>query len=831
MSSVFRSLGAAGSMGILALLAPCSADAREKSPAPPPARDSVTFQGTFRDTSFPAETPLRLEVLETGDTLAVAQDRPFRLKLPADTLWNLCFSGLPAAADGDAGRIEKCFELRHLGSDTAFAAALGEGPALVIAEPAATVAAATPAQDSADAGEAGAETYRPEDAVQLKKVLVRAQRAPKRSLGKSTVSAKLIKRMPGLAEADVIRSIQALPGVVASSDFSTKIYVRGGGSDQNLILLDKAVVYSPVHFFGLFSTFLVEGIDKVDFYKGGFPPEFGNRLSSVLDIGSRAGGKDTSDSWVKGSSVKISTFASQAHTEGRQGPFRWLLAGRRTYIDQVLDFLRSVDATELDLPYAFYDLQGNAIYEDGSDRKAMASFYQGRDELVFFPFEVEWGNTVIPVNLHWRLSPRLDTRTTASYSLFSQSFGLTGIFSLYNRIATWNLTHIQEYTGLADHRLSFGGDFNFMETIFANNQEVARLQLRDLTKFFINNLFVQDKYSRGDGEWTAGARLSQSSRLNRPYLEPRLSYRHKLPLGQTLDLHLGYYVQYVNSISFQDQENLNEFYYPAKEVAYRTVNPTTSLLFSTGYGLEKLFGQLDISLESYYKTLNHLLVFAPDELPDSLRTRIDISLGDYFKEANGYSFGSEVSVRRPEGIVFGGFSYSYGTSVTLEDNHDEAYFPRWHQPHSFKADLALNWRGKDGIWNTKKPGRYFRSSTQLKYATGLPFTEEIGYMQAHLLDQSPGRGAGGPNPEFQGDINTIRGNRNAAFVPAYLRWDAKLVDWGREGKWNFSWTILNLTDHKNIFLYTYERRSNPPERIEITQFPFFPMLVNYEYTF
>jgi len=116
-------------------------------------------------------------------------------------------------------------------------------------------------------------------------------------LGESVVSAKSIKRMPGLAEADVMRSIQALPGVVASSDFSTKIYVRGGASDQNLFLLDNGIVYSPTHFFGLFSTFLVEAVDDVKFYKSGFPAEYGNRLSSVAAINSRQGGNDSLDEW------------------------------------------------------------------------------------------------------------------------------------------------------------------------------------------------------------------------------------------------------------------------------------------------------------------------------------------------------------------------------------------------------------------------------------------------------------------------------------------------------------------------------------------------------
>ena len=842
----------------LALAAASGADAR-KAPVAVPL-DTVRFQGTFADTSFDRAAPVRLEVLETGDTLSLSQGAAFSVRLPVDSLWNLCFSGRPAearpgapadsgAAPGDSlpataaaagdsaagsageARLEKCFELRYAGSDSVFRSAIGEGPATVVLEPEAAPAALAPASDAGAEEEGDQGTFRPDDAVQLKKVLVRAQRAPKRSLGKSTVSAKLIKRMPGLAEADVIRSIQALPGVVASSDFSTKIYVRGGGSDQNLILLDRAVVYSPVHFFGLFSTFLVEGIDEVNFYKGGFPPEYGNRLSSVLDIKSRTGGKDTGDTWFKGSSIKISTFASQAHTEGRQGPFRWLLAGRRTYIDQMLGFLRSIDATELDLPYAFYDLQGSGYYDLGGGNSFLLSFYQGRDELVFYPFEVDWGNTVIPANLNLRLTTELSSRTSLSYSLFSQGFGLESIFKFYNRIATYNLTQSFEYSGLEDHRLTLGGDFNWMQTIFTNEQPVVKLRLRDYTGFFLNNLFAQDKWTSGSSEVTAGARLSWSSTLPAPYLEPRLSYKYRLTPEQSLDLHAGYYVQYINSINFADQESLNEFYYPAKEVAYRTVNPTTSLLLSAGYGVEKIRGAWDITLEGYYKTLNHLAVFASEELPDSLQDRSDLTLGDNFKEANGYSIGFEVSLRRPEGLLFGGLSYSNGTSVIREDNSTEAYFPRWHHPHSFKADLAINWRGKDGIWNAKKKGRYFRSSTTLKYATGLPYTEVLGYVPVHFQDQSPGESAGGPNPEFGGDLATVNGNRNAAFVPAYLRWDAKVVDWGREGKWNFSWTILNLTNHENIFFYSYDQQTNPPERVVITQFPFFPMLVNYEYYF
>lgn len=789
--------------------------------------ESVTLKGALSDTAFAKGASVRLEVLETGDTLSLKAGEPFSLKLPRDTAWNLCFS--VAAATAADGRVEKCYEVRYLGSDSSFAAAIDEGDAgTVVAAP---PAAATEAPVDTTKGAAEDTAARGEEAVQLKKVLVRAQRAPKRALGKSTVSAKLIKRMPGLAEADVIRSIQALPGVVASSDFSTKIYVRGGGSDQNLILLDRAVVYSPVHFFGLFSTFLVEGIDEVNFYKGGFPPEYGNRLSSVLDIKSREGGKDTVESIFKGSSLKISTFASQFHTEGHEGPVRWLVAGRRTYIDQVLSFLRDQGVTDLDLNYYFYDLQGNVHYDLGKDRGVMFSWYNGRDKLDFTPFKVEWGNTVLPVNFTSPLGRDWTTDATASYSHFSQTFGLDNIFEFYNRIATVNYREAFNYSGLDDHRLSFGVDLNWMQTIFTNDQIIAKVKLSDETEFFLNSAFVQDKWTLGKTELTSGLRLTQDSKLSTPGIEPRVSLKYRLPANQSLDFHVGYYLQYVNSIQFSDQESINEFYYPAKDVKTRTVAPTSSLLFSAGYGAEKILDQFEFTLEGYYKTLNHLTVFAPNDVPDSARNTPDRTLGDLFKEGNGYSFGFEASLRRPEGLLFGGLSYSNGTSVAIDDGSSLAFFPSWHQPHSFKADLGVNWFGHDGIRPSKRKGGYFRSSTQLKYATGLPYTEYLGYSPAHLEDQNQGKQAGGPNPEFQGNVDLVQGNRNQAFVPAYLRWDIKLIDWGREGKWNFSWTILNMSDHKNIFFYTYNRQKNPPERIEITQFPRFFPLINYEYYF
>jgi hypothetical protein len=825
---------------------------------------ALRLNATLADSDFPAPGPYRLEVLETGDTAVIVPGVPFSVKLPRDTVWNAC-----VRKGSGAQAFEKCFEVKYTGRDTVFAARIGNlgapstpgsGIGIIVAEPGTGLDAAVAAVD-ASGSESLAEipSVASEDAVRLQKVVLRAQRTPKRAMGRETVSAKLIKRLPGLAEADVIRSIQGLPGVVSSSDFSTKIYVRGGGSDQNLILFDNAPVFSPTHFFGLFSTFLVEGVEDVTFYKSGFPAEYGNRLSSVLDVKSRAGGKDTLtaeqrerhaakvasgkkaeadslDSWFSGSSVKISTFATQAHTEGREGPVRWLAAGRTTYIKQVVDYLREQGATNLVLDYYFYDLQGNLAVDLGAGRELSASFYTGRDRLNFDPFLVDWGNTVIPINLTWKLNDTWGSRTTLSYSLLSQSFGLASIFGFYNNIVTWKGKQALDYSGIEDHRLTVGAEVERTGIVFRNQQ--ANATQRDESLYYLTSVFAQDKWTPDAGRYeiTPGVRLNYMSTLNAAEIEPRLTVKRNFAQRQSVELHVGRYVQYINSIIFGDQESLNEFYFPAKKAKYRTVNPSTSWLAAAGYSRDGIFDMFTFSLEGYYKMLDHLLVSASlSDVPDSVNNDPEAQFGDYFKEAEGYSLGYETTLRKPNGILQAGVSYARGMAVIREENFDQAYYPKWHQAHSMKLDASINWTGPEGIWGSartgKKAGKYFRSSTQIKYATGLPYTEVIGHQRSHLIDQNTGEGGGGPAPTFPENVETVNGNYNMSFVPSYFRWDVKPVDWGREGKWNFSFTILNITNHENIFFYSYDRADNPPSKITVAQFPFFPFLLSYDYYF
>ena len=784
------------------------------------------FNGIIQDTLFNSNDTLTLEVLETGqlDTLTFAES--FQLILPLDTLWNICVNN---------GTKERCYEIVHLTQDTVFTQSIPFDTSSVLSfdEKAEDVSLVAQVADSLLNNIEVIEEEKVEKIVnkktRLQPVVIRLRKKPQRALGQSTVSAKNIKRMPSLAEADVIKAIQALPGVVASSDFSSKLYVRGAGSDQNLFLFDNGVVFSPIHFFGLFSTFLVEGIDKVDFYKGGFSPQYGNRLSSVVDVQSRKGGNDSTNAIFEKSSVRISTFASQLHTEGRTDHWRWLFAGRATYIKEVLDATRKLGMHDLQLDYRFYDLQGNIAYDPSEDESWMFSFYQGQDNLDLILFQIKWGNATFPINYYKKLNDDWSFRGSLALSLFSQEFGLAEIQSFENE-ANAVLGKAKFTRKISkDNELDMGFAFRRLDMIFAQHAEINDFYQFDQEIFYLLSPFVEDKWTMGDLNLKLGARFTWLSNKNEYYVEPRLSSRYNLDQDQYVDFHVGYYYQFINSIQFVNQETINEFYYPVKKTrSGNELKPSSSLLLSTGYSWNRIAKEYDFLAEAYFKTINNLYVFDFYESEDVAE---DYELGDYITLGEGYSYGFETSIRKNDGKIFGGMSYSYGYSIARDKADKDPYPANWDQTHSFKGDLGVNWKGKNGIWPHKKKGRYWNSSFLLKLSSGLPYTEATGFYKTNLIDQSNGDLPGGPNPGFDNNVEVAYGCHNCGRYPYYLRVDLKLWDIGREGKWKFAFTIINILDSKNIWFYVYDNETNPPERIEIPQLPRLPILLNYEYYF
>jgi hypothetical protein len=767
----------------------------------------IAFLGLVSDPDFANADSINVEVVETGTSITTQFNKQFKLELPQDTIWNICIQA----------HKEKCYELKYLGADSVFSAKIsgenvtwfGDGVSRIEAEELSDEREIDIAADSIPEIQAPVEQI-----TELRKVVVQLRKKPRRKLGESVVSAKNIKRMPGLAEADVIRSIQALPGVVASSDFSTKIYVRGGASDQNLFLLDNGIVYSPTHFFGLFSTFLVETVDDVKFYKSGFPAEYGNRLSSVASINSRQGGNDTLDEWFAKNSIKISTFAAQAHTEGRQGDARWVVAGRSTYIKQILDALQAAGLTDFTVDYKFTDIQGVFDYKVNDNMDLRLSLYTGADVLNFSPLFVEWGNTVIPINLQYRINDKLRWNYNFAYSRFHQDFELEDLFGMKNGVSTLASRQSFTYTGIDKHALTFGYDLEFSDITFEQHIEITGQSLEDKPQTYHHILYAQDIWRLAPWELRYGLRFNYHTLSGHFGVEPRFAAAWEFAENQKLEFYTGYYLQYLNSLMFSDQEALNEFYYPARKTAINgTVKPSNSILTAVGYSRSDIdfgiFGRYNFNTEIYYKTLNNLTVYDQSDI-DSVADQME-SLGDLIVRGEGYSFGYELSLQKPEGFISGSINFNQGLSV-FKDGDNPAYFPNWHQPYALKGDLCFNWFEET---------YFLRTSFQLKWASGMPYTPYLGYLASYGVDQGfPGH-----------DITTPLGNRNTTLQTPYFRLDAKLIDWGKKDKWNFGFTILNLTDHDNLFFTFYDTRQNPPEVRKIYQFPFFPLLMNWEYYF
>ena len=818
------------------------------------APKGILFNGVVLDSSFAEGEKLNVEILESGEALQTTVGTPFSVVLPEDTLWNICVTN----SDTAGAEKEKCYELKYIGAERQFSQALGE--AFVDDASMDSVAPAGLQNDGSNAvshdsasviaqdGHPGAQRRDPEQSAsdssdstkedvnveallaagdnsrvtELKKVVVQLRRRPKRKPGESVVSAKSIKRMPGLAEADVIKSIQALPGVVASSDFSSKIYVRGGAADQNLFLFDNAVVYSPVHFFGLFSTFLVEGIDDVQFYKSGFPAQYGNRLSSVLKMDGRAGGQDTVDEWFSKSSIKISTFAAQVHTEGHQGPVRWIFAGRTTYIGYVLDFCNYIGLLDLSLDYEFTDLQGTMMYDFSKDTRFKFSYYIGKDRLSFDPLYMDWGNIAIPLGIYHRFNGDWDYNATLAFSEFYQTMKIGELMSIEMYLYTFAGKQWLNYRGIPNHTLTLGYE---LEYDYERYQEaMASISIADIQKPFHHVAYVQDAWKLApDYLLQYGLRFNYQTAAEHFGVEPRASLTVNLDDSKTLEFYGGYYLQYLNSIVYTDQETLNEFYYPATTTTKGThIDPASSWLFAAEYSQRGILDDYDATVGVYYKTQNNLNTFVMQLDSNEETTSSDFVMADHFGTADGYSLGYELSLRKDKGWWFGGINWSQSISVMRTNDGTKPYYPSWHQPYALKMDMGINWSGgEDALRKHKKKGRYFRSSVIMKYSAGMPISEYKGYYMSQELGHQ----------QYSDEVVVLPGSRNAGRQSDYFRIDVKAIDVGREDSWNFSWTIINLTDHENMFYTFYDTSKNPPEKTEITQFPFLPIMLSFEMYF
>jgi hypothetical protein len=818
--------------------------------------DSVAVKRPLKPFTAMGTAPAGATIyLDADSTIADSTGR-WSLTVPLDSLTR--FSGALDLCLFKSGQ-KACVPLRAAGNDTLELAPLRFTETQVVAET--TLVVTPPATDDSTSLMPSSNAVMLDGGRTSKKrtVVVKGTRRQK-VLGQEVITVQQIKRLPGLGEPDVIRAVQALPGVVSTSDFSTKIYVRGSSSDQNLVLFDNAVVYSPSHFGGLFSTFLADATGGLDFYKGGFDPRYGNRLASVLLVKSKDGGStyDTATSRLSGTkigdsakvsgSLRLTTLSGTAETDGQKGNWSWTMAGRRTWIDQALSLADAVNLTDFKLGYYFYDAQGNVAWGNKYDT-VRVSLYQGRDVLDIGALHVDWGNVAVPLNVHKRLKPDLYYDAALAWSGFDQVLGVQDFIEFKNNIGTLNTRHELKYTGLLGHAITSGYEFNNFRVRFSLNNKARGEYSEDRYTVNLHSGFLQDRWVINPRHTiTAGFRgyyyaplvpKNESFGLAVDHYDqyvqpdPRLSYTYYPTKNWRYDLHVGRYHQFLTSLRFDDQETINEFWYAAKG----PMKPSSSTVVSGGIERAKLsrFG-LTASLQGYYKDIESLPLFNPDDITaDSAGSR-KVDFSKYFGRLDGYAMGGDVSLKREEGAVSGDVSYGLSMAVLKQISATpgsasqvfKPYLADWDQQHTFKLTGLLNWRGDNAssLWTHPKRGRYFRSSLQWNFHTGLPYTD-LGLHSRTHEGFDGASGLPGVTPAIRSEAN----DRNSTNRPYYSRLDITPFDVGRAGKWRFYWSIVNILNSENVYSVSIDTHKNPPEKSYNYQLPILPIFLGYEYEF
>ena len=640
----------------------------------------------------------------------------------------------------------------------------------------------------------------------------------KPSVGTVQITARAAEGVPKFAEPDIIRVVQLLPGVEARNDFSTGLNVRGGESDQNLILIDGYPIYNPFHLGGLFSTFIDATVRDVTLMTGGFPARYGGRLSAVLDVHSQ----EELRSGLHGA-AEVSVLASTGSLGGsfNQGKATWMIAGRRTYADKFVDLISTNE-----LPYHFRDGQVHATYAFTPTTRLAFTAYEGRDQLDANiaaccdstdanasggAFQFSWGNRVAGLTLShtsaslgrgWLARFLLGDSTTAeqraSVSTFSTMLDLgQGSLSLENRVADWRLAgSVTAHT--ATHERTIGYDAALYKIRYEAGSEQAAASFYDLRQSPTSASLYFDNIWRVAPSFLLelGARAEGLTDRSWAGTSPRISAKYFLSKDWAVTGAVGRFTQWTHSLAREDiPVRLFDFW-----VASDAVTPISSAWHYV-LGTERWLSNTRYArIEGFYKKYTNLLEGNPQEDPGRR--------GDEFFPVDGSSYGADLLLRQFEGDgrFSGWISYTYAVANRRQAELD--YFPGHDRRHNLNVV---------GSWRLSK----YLFGVRYGYATGTPYTDIVAMIVRRIYD--PGFNAYGTRGSGR-ETQFVGGARNAARLPTTQRLDLDVTRTFRLRGMTIApyLSVVNAYNAKNVFLYVFDYTESPPTRQAISQFPFLP---------
>ena len=485
--------------------------------------------------------------------------------------------------------------------------------------------------------------------------------------GTTTLSRKEISEIPVFGgEADVIKTLQLLPGTAKGVQGSSDLFVRGGAADQNLILLDGTPVYNTSHLFGFLSVFNADVLEKVEAVTGGFSAEYGGRLSSILDITSR--NNIAPKTKVSGNIGLISSrlFVAQPLLKDKLGIW---LAGRRTYIDKV------VELTGEKLPYYFYDLNGKITFRPTEQDQFSISYFGGRDHLDLSEEEGEgfgFTSTYVARNnsqtLQWQHWSQGNWQT--ELSLFHSSFGYD-IINIFEEDQLKAFSSIEDYGAKFTFRKESGWKEGKLKTGFEWIRHQLSPNVVSSTGLFSDYLessvgqevaahevagFIQQEWQLTP-KWLINAGVRGSLALveyeNYFVPEPRLSLRYALQEGEALKFSYSRMAQYMHRISSSAISTPTDIWYTVTDSIQPQKAHQWALVWQKFLNRPKVL----LSAGAYYKSMQNLIGF---EEGASLLLNTDFE--SQLIQGKGKAYGLELLMRKEAGKLTGWLSYTLAWS-------------------------------------------------------------------------------------------------------------------------------------------------------------------------
>jgi hypothetical protein len=551
--------------------------------------------------------------------------------------------------------------------------------------------------------------------------------------GKLEIPLSELKKVPAIGgETDLIKAIQLTPGIKKGTEGGVGMYVRGGGNDQNLILLDDAVIYNAGHLLGFFSVFNVQAIRDMSVYKSGFPSQYGGRLSSVLDI-------RTKDGSMKKSSME-GTFGTISSNMTVQGPIvknksSFIVSARRSYIDQGFKLLGK------ELPMYFYDLNAKISFRLGSHDQLYFSSYYGRDVMHWsgkIKVKDTSGNLGTINNLNVKSNSDLGNFTNTlkwSHRVPAKrlSYSAALLYSNFNYTIDGTLSggNLYVHSGIRDLggkmdvnrqvssalRLNYG--FSTVYRMFSPNMVSSSGSISDLKKSqqpVKNNNIEHAAYVQSEQAFSARLSASYGLRVSSltthsgktfAGLEPRVNFRYRVDSSNTFKFSYSRMKQYVHLISSSSMAMPTDLWYPVTDKARPELSDQVTLGYYTDFHKKGLY----FSTEVYYKSLRNIIEF---------REGASLILNDDFENelllGKGHAYGAEMFLHYTADRFSGWIGYTLAWSSRQFDsiNNGERYFSKYDRRH----DLSL-------VGNYRISDKWSVSGTWI-FSTGNPFTAKIG---------------------------------------------------------------------------------------------------------